>query len=537
MYLDLSDYWNILVGPISTAAINTVVAAAPVPSTSLVPPPPIYYSPWPIGHQAPQYIKNESWSFPKDFIWGVSGAAYQTEGAAKDGGKGPSIWDVYAHRVTDYVTNNYTGDVSTNSYYMYKDDIARISAMGVKAYSFSLSWSRIIPYGRGEVNQVAIDYYNDVINTCLHYNVTPMVTLYHWDTPLFLQNSYGGWLGEQMVDDFLAYATVAFDAFGDRVKYWFTVNEPKHFCGGFPQSAGYFKTFDIPDSHQPFYCSTHVVLAHAKAYHLGKRMLGNDSIISYKNNGGFKVPLTNSTDDKHATQIAWDYAEGWFSDPIYLYGDYGPDVKAFVSTFPLRNFTEGEKALIKGSADTYSIDAYSAMLISAPDGGVDECLANSNNPSYPYCYQQGYTFTDGWTLGAYSDPEANDWLYKTTDWIPAYLHYVADTWAGGRPVMVTEFGFAEPFESQKTVLQDILYDPLRSSYMRDYVQAISLAISEGVNVVGCMAWSLYDNFEWEEGYELKMGLQYVNFSRPDLKRYYKASFFEYKRMFDIYQDK
>ena len=223
--LNVEDMWDLLVAPISEAATTTTVSATPVPSSSLIPPPPLHYSPFPTGQQYPYEAKNESWSFPKDFWWGVAGAAWQVEGAVKDEGRGPCVWDVLSHRVTDFEFHNYTADVTDNHYYLYKQDIARIAALGVKAYSFSISWSRIQPFGRGPVNQLAIDHYNDLINTCLEYNVLPIATLYHWDTPLALQDSYGGWLSENIVNDFVEYARIAYSAFGDRVKYWFTVNE------------------------------------------------------------------------------------------------------------------------------------------------------------------------------------------------------------------------------------------------------------------------------------------------------------------------
>lgn len=125
-------------------------------------------------------------------------------------------------------------------------DIARLAAMGINTYSFSISWSRIYPFGSGPINQAGIDHYNDLINTCLEYNITPAATLYHWDTPLFLQEQYGGWLSEKIVDDFVAYANTSFQAFGDRVKLWFTLNEPIVFCQQYPLPANYFKNFTIP---------------------------------------------------------------------------------------------------------------------------------------------------------------------------------------------------------------------------------------------------------------------------------------------------
>lgn len=227
--LDISveDLWDLFVGPVQAASINTTVSATPIPSSSLIPPPPLYYNPFPSGQQVPASSKNESWSFPSDFWYGVASAAYQVEGAAKAEGRGPSVWDVLTHRVTNFIADNSTGDVADNQYYLYKQDIARIAAIGIPYYSFSLSWSRIFPFGTGPVNEEAIAHYNDLIDTCLQYNVTPMVTLYHWDTPLYIQNKYGGWLSENIVNDFVEYSRVAFGRFGDRVKHWFTVNERK----------------------------------------------------------------------------------------------------------------------------------------------------------------------------------------------------------------------------------------------------------------------------------------------------------------------
>ncbi|KAK5677270.1 hypothetical protein LTS10_010459 [Elasticomyces elasticus] len=535
--LNVEDMWDLLIGPVDLPSLTATVQATPVPSSELIPPPPLYYSPFPSGAQYPAEQKNESWSFPKDFWWGVAGAAWQVEGAVKAEGRGPSVWDVLAHRVTNFEYDNGTADISDNHYYMYKQDIARIAALGVKAYSFSISWSRIMPFGRGPVNQLAIDHYNDLIDTCLEYGVIPMATLYHWDTPLALQDTYGGWLSENIVNDFVEYARVCYAAFGDRVDHWFTVNEPSVFCNQYPLPAMYFKNFTIPNIRQPFYCGHHVLLAHSQAYHLGKSMMAK-STIGWKSNGGYKVPLTNSSEDAEAVQRAWDFTEGWWSDPIYLTGDYNDNVKAFVSDF-LPPFSDQQKTAILGSADLYAHDAYTAQFNYAPDGGIAACVANSSNPLYPACANTTFTYSPedgGWLIGPASDPLAS-WLYKATEWVPPFLHYIKHTWAKDLPIAVSEFGFAEPFERQKSYLQDILFDPIRSSYYHDYMRAILIALSEGVHVVGCLAWSFVDNFEWASAYGVRFGMQYVNFSDPELPRYYKASFFEYKSAFDIYQEK
>ena len=177
-------------------------------------------------------------------------------------------------------------------------------------------------------------------------------------------------------------------------------------------------------------------------------------------------------------------------------GDYNAAVKAYVSDF-LPPFTEEQKQAILGSADIYAHDAYTSQFNFAPDSGIDACLANTSDPLYPVCANTSFIYSQqdgGWLIGPASDPLAS-WLYKATDWVPAFLHYLKDTWAKDKPIVVSEFGFAEPFEREKTYLQDILFDPIRQSYYRDYMKAILIALSEGVNVIGCLAWSFIDNFE------------------------------------------
>lgn len=411
--------------------------------------------------------------------------------------------------------------------------------MGINTYSFSISWSRIYPFGSGPVNQAGIDHYNDVINTCLEYNVTPVATLYHWDTPLFLQEQYGGWLSEDIVADFVAYANTSFQAFGDRVKTWFTVNEPIVFCGEYPFPAQYFKNFTIPYKQQPFYCGKNVVLAHSQAYRLGKSILSNDTLISFKNNGGYKIPLTNSTGDAEAVQRAYDFNEGWFADPIFLTGNWPDSVNEYVSTF-LDPFTDEQIATTKGAADFFAHDAYTAQFYFAPDDGIEACVGNTTNPLWPSCFNTSYTYSQedgGWLVGAAADPLAS-WLHKATDWVPALLHYIKDTWTPpqGR-IVISEFGFAEPYEVYKQLVPDILTDQIRSDYYRGYLEGILIGISEGINVMGCFAWSFVDNLEWADGFQIKFGMQRVDFASPGLERQYKASFFQYVDMYRKYVEK
>ena len=223
--------------------------------------------------------------------------------------------------------------------------------------------------------------------------------------------------------------------------------------------------------------------------------MGLNGTISFKTNGGYKIPLTNSSDDSIAVQRAWDFNEGWFANPIFLTGDYPKYLKEYTSAF-LRNFTEDEMAAINGSCDIYMHDAYTSQFYMVPDDGFDSCLANSSGTLFPSCANTTYNYVasaGGWDVGYAADP-GSPWLHKATDWVPAFLHYIQDTWKPSQ-IAVSEFGFAEPFEELKLLLGDIRFDLARTVYYHDYMEAILIAMSEGVNVVGTLAWSIYDNLE------------------------------------------
>lgn len=346
------------------------------------------------------------------------------------------------------------------------------------------------------------------------------------ELPLHLQNLYSSWLSEDIVADFAEYARVVFTRYGSKVSKWVTMNEPIAFCSTYPQPDGYFKNTDIPKYQQPFFCGQNFLLAHAKAYHIGKSILSANASISFKTNGGYKIPLTNSSADAAAVQRAWDFNEGWFAEPTFLTGDYPSSVKSFVSSF-LRPFTSDEKAALNGSSDIFMHDAYTSQFYAAHKGGIEACTSNSSNPLFATCVNSTYTYTEvsgGWNVGYAADP-GSPWLHKATDWVPTFLHYIQDTWKPRGGIAVSEFGVAEPFEELKTLLPDIRTDMARTSYYREYMQAILTAMSQGVKVVGTLAWSILDNPEWSQGYTVKFGMQYCNFTTQE--RHFEASFFEY----------
>ncbi|KAH6672086.1 glycoside hydrolase family 1 protein [Halenospora varia] len=520
--IDWDNLWDLYVGPVATAALNTTLAATPIPTTELIPPPHLNPDVSSRGQQVPIATKNSSWSLPKGFWWGVASAAYQVEGAVKAEGRGPSIWDMLMYRVTGYSVANETADIADNHYYMYKQDIARIAALSVNTYSFSISWSRIFPFGNGQVNQLALNHYDDVINTCIEYGVEPSVTLYHWDLPLYLQNSYGGWLSSQIVDDFVEYAKVIFSYYGNKVRH----------CYYYPLPDSYFGAIkEIPMWQQPYWCGRHALLAHSKAYHLAK-FLGINGSISFKNSGGYKIPLTNSTEDAKAVERAWDFFEGWFANPVFINGDFPEILKGFFGSF-LPDFTDEEKQMINGTSDLFAHDAYTAgFYFCHSRGGVDACVQNISNSYWPLCFGSTYNnpaSAGGWVIGAAADP-LSPWLHKTTEWVPAFLHFITNKWKPKGGIAITEFGFAEPFEGAKMNKADIVFDSIRSSYYKEYLEGILIAINEGVNVVGCLAWSIFDNLEWRAG----CGSRYVNYTTQE--RSYRASFFEFVNMFKVYAE-
>ena len=208
------------VGPISTGAVSSTVSPTPEPSA--------YPSPGVFHPLVPSYATNlTNAKLPAGFRWGVASSAYQVEGAAKDEGKGPSVWDLLAHRVPNLIADNSTGDTVAEHYYLYKQDFARLKSLGIPSFSPSFSWPRFFPFGKGPLNAQGVSHYDDVISSMISQGIQPAVTLFHWDTPLALFNEYGAWTDEQIVDDFFNYATFVISRYDKYVDIWYTFNEPQ----------------------------------------------------------------------------------------------------------------------------------------------------------------------------------------------------------------------------------------------------------------------------------------------------------------------
>ncbi|KAF7198308.1 Beta-glucosidase 40 [Pseudocercospora fuligena] len=522
----LAFLWD-QVGPIATGVYDTT--ASPTPEPSIFPQPGVLHP------NIPTYI-NETANdkLPENFIWGVSSSSYQIEGAAKDEGKGPSLWDLLSHRVPNQVADNTTADTAAEHYYLYKQDFARLKALGIPAFATSFSWPRIFPFGKGPVNEAGVKHYDDVIATLLENGITPAITLFHWETPLALFNEYGAWTDRQIIDDFFNYATFIIQRYDQYVEHWFTINEPQY-CNwqySYYPAGEYYPAYNNITGGQEarFTCGHYTLLAHAKIakwYHEDFKGRGR---ITFKNSGNYFEPNSTSDADAIATQRNYDFVLGWFNYGPWNDGDYPQTLKDTLGPL-LPTLTDSEKSMIKGSCDFFALDGYTSYYSYALPGNLTDCTSNSSHPSFPECAGSVNLAPDGFPAGPSADPGAN-WLQSTPTGIRRFLKKITEDLFPAIPdIQVTEFGFAEPFEAQLESFNTILWDLRRADYIQSYLDNIlASVVVDKVNVTGAWAWAIFDNFEWGSGLGTKFGLQYVNYT--DLTRTPKASMFTLTKWFE-----
>jgi beta-glucosidase/6-phospho-beta-glucosidase/beta-galactosidase len=485
---------------------STTVSPTPVPTSELILPPPEVFT-------APETC----YKFPTNFMLGVAASATQIEGAIADEGRCPVHTDVLALNDPG-AANNF---VANENYYLYKQDIERIASMGVKYYRFSIPWARILPFvlPGTPVNHQGLAHYDDLINFVLEKGMEPAVMLYHTDTPL---QFYGGNMSNINIapgtgaigytdgcfqcshqnvsfeDAFVHYGKIMMTHFADRVPIWWTFNEP------------------LLASRNGKSINT-VIKAHARLYHFYHDDIKGTGKVSLTFNDNFGVPKNpNNQSDVNAANHFNSFQLATFSNPIFLGQDYPESFTSSIADYvPL---SQEDLEYINGTADFFSIQPYTATVVSQDNDTIAACAANISHPLRPYCVTQSTETTTGWNIGYRSQ----SYVYLTPAYFRTYLNYLYNTFKA--PVAVTEFGFPVFAEGQKEQ-KDQEFDSPRSLYYQSYLNEGLKAIWEdGVEFIGAFAWSWADNWEFGD-YDQHFGIQTVN--RTTQVRRYKKSFFDF----------
>ncbi|CAN6182747.1 unnamed protein product [Urochloa humidicola] len=470
------------------------------------------------------YAKFNRSSFPEGFVFGTGSASYQYEGAYKEGGKGPSVWDIFSH-IPGKIKNNDTGDVADDLYHRYKEDVKLLKDMNMDAFRFSIAWTRILPTGSlsGGINKEGVAFYNNLINEVIANGLKPFVTIFHWDTPQVLESKYKGFLSENIIKDYVDFADVCFREFGDRVKFWTTFNEPWTYA-----SQGYGNGAHAPgrcspsispsctpgdSGREPYIVTHHIILAHAKAMRLyqSKYQPSQHGQIGITVVSHWFVPNTDTAGaDRRAVQRSLDFMYGWFLDPL-VHGEYPGTMRAYLGD-RLPKFTPEQVSLIKGSYDFIGVNYYTSYFTSArpaPNGLLTsydgDIRANTSG------------FRNGVPVG---EPEFVPIFFNSPRGLRELLLYTKRRY--GDPVIyVTENGIAEE-NSARIPLGSALKDGHRIKFHSQHLQFVNHAIGNGVNVKGYFTWTFMDCFEWGDGYLDRFGLIFID-RLNGLKRYRKES--------------
>jgi beta-glucosidase len=439
------------------------------------------------------------YQFPKDFLWGTATASYQVEGAWNVDGKGESIWDRFSHTVGK-VKGGDTGDVACDSYHRYKEDIELAKKLNLKSYRFSISWPRIQADGTGKPNQKGLDYYKRVADTLHQANIRPLATLYHWDLPQALQDK-GGWPNRDLAALFADYSDIVTRALGDRVNNWCIFNEPWVFT-----FLGYSRGTHAPGIRDfaATMKATHVVnVAQGQAFRAMKAVnpkfqIGTAFSMSYCQ------PATDSAEDKAAAARAHAIGNIWFLQTA-LKGEYP---KAFIAGNPyeMMGVKPGDMELVRAPLDYIGINYYRRQLVSAIPPGPGEASAGV----YNFDATEGPLTDFGWEVWP-------DGFYELLMQI---------TREYSRPTMeITENGasYVDAPDARGRVP-----DQRKIEFTRCYLSALGRAMKDGANVHAYHHWSLFDNFEWAEGYTQRFGIVYVDFR--DQRRMIKDSGYWYGKL-------
>jgi beta-glucosidase len=435
-------------------------------------------------------------TFPEGFIWGAATSSYQIEGAWHEDGKGESIWDRFSH-TPGRIENGDTGDVACDHYHRWREDVALMQEIGLRAYRFSMAWPRLLPEGRGRANQAGLDFYDRLVDGLLEAGIEPFVTLYHWDLPQVLHDQ-GGWPARATAEAFVEYADLASRTLGDRVTYWMTLNEP--FVSAI---IGYLEGRHAPghsDLDEALAAAHHLLLAHGRAVPVIRRNTPGAQVGIVLNLHP-QTPASSSAADRAAAWQADGVVNRWFLDPLAARG-YPADIVEHYGR-PMDFVQAGDLEAIATPLDFLGVNYYTRGI--ARSSVVPEA-ENEPRTIFP-----GPEHTEmGWEVY----PEG---LFQLLGRVHFDYRFPS--------LYVTESGAAYPDGIGPDGRVD---DPARVAYLKSHFARAARAIAAGVPLRGYFAWSLMDNFEWAHGYSKRFGLVYVDYATQ--RRILKTSAHWYRQV-------
>ncbi len=435
----------------------------------------------------------------KKFTWGTATSAYQVEGAAQEDGRGLSIWDSFVKQ-KGRIADGSDGSVACDHYHRYKEDVALLKELGVNAYRFSVSWTRLLPSGEGQINQKGADFYSRLIDELLKNDITPVLTLHHWDYPLALYYK-GGWLNRDLTDLFGEYAQKVVQLYGDRVNDYITLNEPQCMLG-----CAYDDEDHAPGTktgtREQLQILHNFLLAHGKA---AKIIRESGAKVSIAPTSNFYIPATEK--DIEAARAAsmgamlnsWIWSDNYYLDPI-VFGKYPEEYyEKFADVLP--EIKPGDMKIISEPIDYICQNIYRGDYVRCGANGKAELLPRA----------QGEPHTDmNWRV-------TPDVLYWATKFITERYKL---------PLVISENGSAYADLPSTENGKTRVHDGARVEYIRSHLKSVIRAREEGLPLIGYFYWSLLDNFEWSFGYNRRFGLVYVDYKTQ--QRIKKDSFDFYK---------
>lgn len=440
-------------------------------------------------------------AFSDNFIFGTATAAYQIEGGAAEGGRTDSVWDTSC-RLEGKIKRGQDGVFACDHYHRLEEDVALLRELGVQAYRFSVSWSRVLPEGTGKPNEEGLAFYDRLIDLLLENGIEPWMTMFHWDYPQVLEDK-GGWLSEESPEWFAEYAGLLVDRYSDRVTHFLTFNEPQCFIGG-GYAYGFMAPFKQLPTKDALQMAHNVLKAHGMAVRIIREQAKHKCLVGFAPTQWTTCP--SAPEDpvcmEHARRLTFDFrgqtltSTAWWSDPIFL-GHYPDGAEEYFGS-DMPEIKDGDMELISQPLDFYACNVYSASICDRDGNDLTPAL----KPGFPITQMDWNILPQGLYYGA-------KFLYERY----------------GKPIAITENGMAN---ADLLFLDGHVHDPARIDFVVRYLSALEQAEHDGCELLGYFYWSLLDNFEWCQGYERRFGLVYVDYET--FERTKKDSFYFFREV-------